>query len=581
MKKIYLSLLIFSLFLPSSVYADIPTVSVDVIHSTDRYEKNKSYPVLFKLTVAKDWYIHAAMKEDFLIPTELAFSNSANLKIDKILFPETKKKKFEYTDKPVDVYSGTFFVKGTVSVENESPDGLQTIKGELSYQACSAVSCLAPETLPVDLQFTVVPPGTRTAQINQDIFLSSQDSGTAEFKFDAGLLLVLFGIFFNGLALNLTPCVYPLIPITLSFFGGRSDKTRGNTILAGLIYLAGISFTYSLLGVLAAKSGSMLGAALQYPPVLIFIALVMTTLAFSFFGFWEFGLPSALTKLASKNYQGYYGTFFMGLTLGIVAAPCIGPFVLTLLIHVGQKGDPFLGFLYFFVLSLGQGVPLCILAIFSGAISRLPKSGDWMLWIKKVFGWVLIGMGYYYIRSLISNALLEHVILLGLAIIASLHLGWIDKSGKNLHFFKYIKRGLSFIIIISSIFYLYTAIDMDLKESVKWTPYNETLLENAAENSKPAIMDVYADWCGPCKLMDKHVFKDPEVIKLSENFIMTRLDITRKTQKQDEIRSKYSIAGAPTIIFFDKNGNEIPDLRIEAEVEADEFISHMKKALEK
>ena len=101
MKKIYLSLLIFSLFLPSSVYADIPTVSVDVIHSTDRYEKNKSYPVLFKLTVAKDWYIHAAMKEDFLIPTELAFSNSANLKIDKILFPETKKKKFEYTDKPV------------------------------------------------------------------------------------------------------------------------------------------------------------------------------------------------------------------------------------------------------------------------------------------------------------------------------------------------------------------------------------------------------------------------------------------------------------------------------------------------
>ena len=576
MKKIYLFLLIISLFIPSSINAKNSSVSVEVIHSVDRYEKNKSYPLLFKLTVAKNWYIHATTKEEYLIPTELSFHESDGLKIDKVLFPATQKKKFEYTSKPVGVYTGTFYVKGTVEVGNKAPEGLRTISGKLSYQACSEVVCLPPETVPINIKLTVVSPGTQTNQINQDIFRSSRNTGTVDLKFDSGLFLVLIGIFFQGLALNLTPCIYPLIPITLSFFGGRSDKNRGNTILSGLIYLSGLSFTNSLMGVLAAKSGSMLGSALQYPSVLIFIALVMTTLAFSFFGFWEFGLPSSLTRLASKNYKGYFGTFFMGLTLGIVAAPCIGPFVLSLLIYVGQKGDPFLGFLYFFILSLGLGFPLCILAIFSGTINRLPKSGDWMLWVRKVFGWILIGMGYYYIRSLISNVLLEHAILLGLAIIAGLHLGWIDKSGKNMRFFRYIKRGLGLVIIIFGIFYLYTAID--LSDSVKWAPYKKELLENAAKNSKPAIMDVYADWCGPCKLMDKKVFTDPEIIKLSQNFVMTRLDITRK-HGQDEIENKYGIRGAPTIIFFDKHGKELRELRIESEVKKDEFLAHMKKAL--
>lgn len=578
MKKTYLILLILSLFLSSSVNAKKATVSVEIIHSSDRFEKDKSYPVLFKLDVAKNWYIHAATKEENLIPTELIFQKSGGLKVDKIIFPEPQKKKFKYTPKPVDVYTGTFYVKGTVEVTNEAPEGAHEITGKLSYQACSAVSCLAPETVPIEIQFTVVSPGTQTTKINQDIYLANRNAGTTDLKFGSGLLLVLLGIFFNGLALNLTPCIYPLIPITLSFFGGRSDKTRGNTILSGLIYLSGLAFTNSLMGVLAAKSGSMLGAALQYPAVLIFIALVMTTLAFSFFGFWEFGLPPALTRLASKNYKGYFGTFFMGLTLGIVAAPCIGPFVLSLLIYVGQKGDPFLGFLYFFILSLGLGFPLCILAIFSGTLNRLPKSGDWMLWVRKVFGWILIGMGYYYIRSLISNVLLEHAILLSLTIIAGIHLGWIDKSGKNIRFFRHIKRGLGVIIIIFGMLYLYTALNLSV--SVKWTPFKETLLENAAKNSRPAIMDVYADWCGPCKLMEKKVFTDPEVLKLSEDFFMTRLDITRKVQGQDGIIKRYSIEGAPTIIFFNRDGKELPALRIEAEVEPAEFISHMKQALD-
>ena len=582
MKKTYLIFLIFSLLISFSVSAKNPTVSVEVIQSTDKYEKDKTYPVLFKLTVAKDWYIHSVTKEEPLIPTVLSFMDSEGLQIDNILFPEPEKKKFEYTDKPVDVYSGSFYIKGTVEAGIQASEGAHTIKGNLSYQACSEKSCLAPETVPVEVPITIVPAGTQTTEINKDLFQAKQNTETFNSKFDSGLFWALLWTFLGGLALNLTPCIYPLLSITVSYFGGKEKKYGGNVILQGILYISGLALTNSTLGAMAALGGSMLGAAQnQNPIVLIFVALIMVTLGFSFFGFWEIRVPGSLTKVASKNYRGYFGTFFIGLTLGIVAAPCIGPFVLGLLTYVGQKGDPFLGFLYFFVLSLGLGFPMLILAIFSSALDRLPRSGDWMVWVKKVLGWVLISMGYYFIRPLIPGSLINHTIVTGLAVISIIHLNLMDKTGIALKPFVYIKKCVSVIIIILLIYNLFSIFVsiFDFSGSVRWTPYNETILENAAKNSKPAIMDVYADWCGPCRLMDKRVFKNTEVIKLSENFIMTRLDITRKIQNQDEIAKKYSIAGAPTIIFFDKYGKEIPELRIVAEVDNDEFLSHMEKAL--
>jgi thiol:disulfide interchange protein DsbD len=577
-KKNLLLLSIF-FFLSINAGAKAPTVTVNVIHSTDRYEVAKSYPALFRLSVESGWYIHGTLKEDYLIPTALSFTGTDGISVEDIVFPAPEKKRFEYTEKAVDVYSGTFYVQGLVKVGQESSIGLKSVTGELSYQACSKTSCLAPERVPVEIKLDIVTAGTITNRINQDIFSASRDKGTKGFRFDAGLLWVLAGIFLNGLVLNLNPCVYPLIPITISIFGGRSGKNRGNTILSAICYLSGISLTYSLMGILASYTGSMFGAALQYPPVLIFIALVMTALGFSFFGFWELELPSAITNMASKNYEGYFGVFFMGLTLGIVAAPCIGPFVISLLLHVGQKGEPLLGFLYFLVLGLGLGFPFCILALFSGSINRLPRSGDWMYWVRKVFGWILISMGYHYVRSLISDILIERIIFLILAVIAGIHLGLIDKTGKDLPYFKHIKRGVGSLIIFSALFYLYSAVD--LEEGVKWTPYNQEVIETAVKNSKPVIIDVYADWCGPCKLMDKKVFTNPDLLKMSQNFVMTRIDITRKTEGQDDIKIRYSIEGAPTIMFFDNKGKELSQLRIESEVDADQFMTHMKKALEK
>ncbi|MCJ7542174.1 MAG: sulfite exporter TauE/SafE family protein, partial [Desulfobacterales bacterium] len=375
MKKItliFIFAIINSFFLPHALAS---TVEVEIIHSQDRYPRNETFPIIFRLSISESWNIHSTIEEGSgLIPTLLTFNDSPEIKVDGIRFPKPEMKKFDYTSHPIGVYSGKILVRAMLGVNKNVTTGEHIIKGNLSYQACSAKACLPPENVPVIISLPVVPENTPITPLNQKKYYSSSLNKQVELEFPgsrpgSGFWLILLVIFLGGLALNLTPCVYPLIPITVSYFGGRSEKIRSNTILNGILYLLGLAVTNSVLGVSSALSGGMLGSALQHPVVVIFVALVMITLGFSFFGFWEIRVPAVLTRMTSKNYKGYFGAFFMGLTLGIVAAPCVGPFILGLFVYVGQKGDPFLGFIYFFVLSIGMGLPLCVLAVFSGSIS--------------------------------------------------------------------------------------------------------------------------------------------------------------------------------------------------------------------
>jgi thiol:disulfide interchange protein DsbD len=560
------------------------TVQVEILHSRDRYPAGGTYPILFRLKISKPWYIHGTKSEgEGLIPTLLSFQKSPGLKVEEVNFPEPEKKKFPYTSKPIEIYSGSVLVRGMLSVGATLPSGSQVIKGELSYQACSSTLCLPPENVPVHLSTIIVPQGTPTKALNQKIFLSARGEKPAEgipgIRFGAGFLLTLFGIFLWGLALNLTPCVYPLIPITVSYFGGRNQELRASTIMHGMFYILGLALMNSLLGLMAALSGGMLGAILQRPLVLIFVAAVMTALGLSFFGFWEFRIPAALTKLASKTYGGYFGTFFMGLTLGIVAAPCLGPFILALLTHVGQKGDPLLGFLYFFVLSLGLGIPLSLLAIFSGALNKLPRSGDWMLWVRKFMGWVLMGMAAYIISPLIPHPLGKSGLLAAVAACAGIHLGFLDRTGSGLRRFSGIKITLGICLVCGGILYFLSSAHE--RESIKWIPYDEKLIAMAAAEKKPLILDFYAAWCSPCIAMERKVFEDPEVVGLSQKFFTMRLDLTRRQPIQNQVLKRYGVRGVPTIIFLNKEGIEEKDLRVEKYVGRFEFLDRMRKHMQR
>jgi thioredoxin:protein disulfide reductase len=392
------------------------------------------------------------------------------------------------------------------------------------------------------------------------------------------MLWTLLGIFAGGMALNLTPCVYPLIPITVSYFGGQATKGgegRGKLVVHGLCYMLGLALTNSLLGVVASLTGGLMGAMLQNPFVLIVVAGVLVFFATSLFGLWEMRLPIGLTQAAAKSYTGYFGTLFMGATLGVVAAPCIGPFVLGLLTWVASMGSPWIGFIVFFTLSLGLGLPLFILAMFSGQLEKLPRSGGWMIWVRKLMGWVLVGMAAHFIRPLLPGQ--GGVILLALvSISAGLHLGWIDKSQANFRAFPLLKSGAGIAGLILATFLVATMAMQG--PGVTWKPYAEETLKEAQNLKRPVIIDFYATWCTPCRELEEVTFHQPDVVRLAEkNFTMVKVDVTKGGNPYyEELLRKYSVKGVPTIVFLDAEGKERTDLRLVDFLPADKFLIRMR-----
>lgn len=384
----------------------------------------------------------------------------------------------------------------------------------------------------------------------------------------------LIGIFFGGIALNLTPCVYPLIPVTISYFGGRSGKGRGHTLAHGTCYIGGLAFANSILGVTAALTGSLMGTLLQHPATLVFIAGVLLLFAASLFGLWEFRMPQGMTRAASATYTGYFGSLFMGLTMGVVAAPCIGPFVLGLLTWVAGMGSPWLGFIVFFTLSLGLGLPLFFLALFSGQLKRLPRSGEWMLWVRKLMGWVLIGMAVYFVRPVLPH-LLKPFALAAVFLAAGIHLGWIDRTAAGSPAFRWIRSIAGAAGVAGAV--LLMALWLVIGPGVQWHAYSRDLLEKARVQQKPVIIDFYAEWCKPCVQLDKITFHDPEIVRQSEeNLVMVKIDLTRRGDPAHEkLLAEYEVKGVPTVVFLDRKGRERRDLRLVDFLPADQFMDRM------
>ena len=393
--------------------------------------------------------------------------------------------------------------------------------------------------------------------------------------FQSGLLLTLVGVFFGGLALNLTPCVYPLIPITVSYFGGRGSEKPGFLAFHSLFYLLGLAITNSALGVIAALTGGLLGSVLQHPAVLITVGVILLGLALSFFGLWELKLPGFLTQAASRSYGGYGGSFFMGFTLGVVAAPCIGPFLLGLLTYVASTGNPYLGFILFFTLSLGLGIPLATLAFFSGKLDRLPRSGEWMIWVRKLLGWVLVAMATYFIKPLFHGHSAGIIVFALVVLAAGVHLGFIDRTTGSFRAFGLVKKGFG---IAASALAGYMVISLIMVgPGVAWQDYSGEKLEQAVKMEKPVIIDFYADWCAPCRELEQITFHHPEILKLAENdFVMIKVDLTRKGNPINEhLLGQYDVRGVPTVVFLDRQGRERKELRVVNYLPPNQFIKHM------
>ncbi len=421
-----------------------------------------------------------------------------------------------------------------------------------------------------------LPVASSPAGLSQSVPAPSESPGTGSLQ-GWSLLWTLLGIFVGGMALNLTPCVYPMIPITVSFFGGRTaeDKpSQTRLVLHGICYILGLALVNSTLGVVAALTGGLMGSILQNPLVLAAVAGVLVLFATSLFGFWELRMPGFLNQAAAKSYSGYLGSLFMGLTLGVVAAPCIGPFVLGLLTWVASLGSPVYGFIIFFVLSLGLGLPLFVLALFSGQLRRLPKAGGWMIWVRKVMGWVLVGMAVYFIRSILPESV-KILLPIAVAVAAGLHLGWLNNDETKSRAFPWLKAIVGTACLVAATLWAMTWAMRG--PGVQWHDYSEEILQQATAQGTPVIIDFYADWCAPCREFEELTFHDSEVVaQAKDTILMIKVDVTTGGNPfHQELLNRYEVKGVPTIVFLDAKGEERLDLRLVDYFPPESFLGHM------
>lgn len=522
---------------------------------------------------------------DSLIATELRLTPPDGVSIGRIVYPPGEEVTFSFSDKPLSVYEGVVDLVATVAIDSSVEPGAYPLEMKLVVQACDDQSCLPPSTIRRTLTLNVVPVGTTVDRINREvferasrIFEEGEEEDTFSDTFDErGLLIAYLLVFLSGLALNLTPCIYPLIPITISYFGGAVDGGRGGLVVKAFSYLLGMALMYSVLGLFAALTGSLFGALLQHTAVILFIVAVMVGLALSMFGLWDITMPRFLNEMGGKNREGVVGSFVMGLTVGIVAAPCIGPFVLGLLTFVGERQDPVLGFTLFFVLALGIGAPLVVLALFSGGLSALPRSGGWMIWVKQVFGCILLFMGLYFAEPLIPESVYPWLAALLLAG-SGLYLGLLSSVKAKGNGFKVVKGIVALLFIAGAVAFV-VAPKGEAHPSPEWIEGDVSTVDTALASGIPVIVDFSATWCLPCKELDRFTFSDPAVIDASQRFVMVSVDVTSNDDPEGEaLKKRFDISGVPTILFFNADGSERSDLRVVGFLEAEAFLTRMKRA---
>ncbi len=397
-----------------------------------------------------------------------------------------------------------------------------------------------------------------------------------------GPLFAIGAAFVGGLFVSLTPCVYPMIAITVSVFGANQAKSRLHAAGLSGVFVLGIATLFTILGVVTAATGGLFGALLANKFVVGFIAIVFLALAASMFGAFELALPSSLNnRLATVGGIGFGGAFTLGLVSALVAAPCTGPALTGILIWIATTHNLVLGSGVMFTFALGLGVPFFLVGTF--AIS-LPKGGAWMLGVKWIFGVVLAVVALYFLRNAVTP--LQHVasrgntflivssalMLVGFAL-GAVHVVAERRKSPIAHLSKPMKLA-SIPFAIGGSFMVLSAMLLPAAE-LEWLTVEATARAKATTEHRPVIIDFGASWCTACTELATHTFADHGVREEAGRFVALKVDATDDEDTQvSKMKEKYKVVGLPTVVVLDSTGQE--KVRFNEFVPPEKFLAAIK-----
>lgn len=499
------------------------------------------------------------------------------------------KPEIEFYDKFSKKIRKGFQDSGVVSLIIEAPDqlpkNLKKIKFDLRYQICSETVCYLPKNIPVSVDVT--------DQINMASTVGAKGPSLSESfrdSLESNLLLAFALVFFAGILTSFTPCIFPMLPITISILGYHASKgNRGHNILRALSYVLGIALTYSVLGVMAALTGQLFGSALTNKYLLAVLCLLFATMAFGMWGAFEIQVPAFVrNRFGTAKGHGLSGAFVMGLVAGVVASPCVGPVLISILSFVSTTRNAVLGFSLLFTFALGLGLIFIVIGAFSHALNLLPKSGAWMNAIKFVLGAGMWVAALYYAQFLMPH---RWWIALIAASFVALSIWKGAFAFKHKH---YIRQSflLALFIFSSSVLllsfvkaeYLSPAFSLSSEQSkaaskIQWIPYSDQALEQAVAEGKPVFLDFYADWCGACHELEEKTYTHPEFLEIAEGFKLIKFDATNDTPENQAILQKYGVQGLPTVMFINKKGDLLKNLTFTQFIEWKDLQPLMQESL--
>ena len=495
-----------------------------------------------------------------------------------------------------------------VTIQRATPEAM-TLDLEFEYQGCAdAGLCYPPQKIVLTADLPAAETITDLSSIRPPAGeMVSEQNRLAQLIINGNIWQVIATFFGLGLLLALTPCVLPMIPILTSIIAGEGEETspaRGFGL--ALSYVMGMALVYTAAGMAAAAAGAQLQAMFNQPWVLIIFATFFVLLAAAMFGGYDLQMPSSFqSKLAgiSGNQKGgtTVGAFIMGALSALIVTACVAPALIATLIVMAQTGDMIRGGAALFAMSLGMGAPLLLVGAAQGHL--LPKAGNWMVAVKSAFGFMLLGLAIWMLRTVLpgSVSMLSWAILV---FMSGVFMGGLTTITSESSAGQKLGKGFGFLAIVYGLILLLGAVSggtnplkpmaslslgsggatMVVEDNhvefvrVKTVADLDREIAAASAAGKTAMLDFYADWCVSCIEMEEYTFTDAGVQAALSNTVLLQADVTKNDDEDQELLQRFGVFGPPTIIFFGKDGQQRHGYEVVGYMKAKPFMDHVNKA---